>query len=141
MAIDPSAHIHPSAIVEEGASIGQDTRVGPFTTIGPQVRLGRGVEIKSHVVVTGQTEIGDGTTIWPFAVIGEIPQDLKFKGEETRLIVGARNRIREGVTMNTGTAGGGGVTRVGDDGLFMTGAHVAHDAQVGNKVIVANQSA
>ncbi len=109
--------------------------------IGPRVVLGTGVEIKSHAVVTGMTEIGDGTVIFPFACVGEIPQDLKYAGEETRLIVGQRNRIREGVTMNTGTAGGGGVTRVGDDNLFMTGSHVAHDATVGNRVVVANQSA
>ena len=141
MSIAASASIHPSAIVEEGATIGPDVRIGPFSTIGADVTLAAGVEVKSHAVITGQTEIGEGTVIWPFAVIGEIPQDLKFKGEKTRLVVGARNRIREGVTMNTGTAGGGGLTRVGDDGLFMTGAHVAHDALVGNNVIVANQSA
>ena len=97
--------------------------------------------MKSHAVVTGKTEIGAETVIFPQAVIGEIPQDLKFKGESTRLIVGARNRIREGVTMNSGTEGGGGETRVGDDCLFMTGAHVAHDAIVGDRVIVANQGA
>jgi UDP-N-acetylglucosamine acyltransferase len=95
------------------------------------VTLGRGVVLKSHAIVTGWTEIGEETLIFPFANIGDIPQDLKYAGERTRLIVGARNRIREGVTMNTGTEHGGGVTRVGDDGLFMAGAHVAHDAQIG----------
>ena len=103
--------------------------------------LGAGVEVKSNAVVTGRTEIGDETVIFPGAVIGEIPQDLKFRGEATRLVLGKRNRIREGVTMNTGTEGGGGVTQVGDDCLFMTGAHVAHDAIVGDRVIVANQGA
>ncbi len=141
MAVDPSARVHPTAIVEDGAAIGPGCVVGPFCTVGPRVVLGTGVTLKSHAVVTGITEIGEGTTIFPFACIGEIPQDLKFRGEETRLIVGARNRIREGVTMNTGTEGGGGITRVGDDCLFMTGAHVAHDAQVGSRVIVANQGA
>lgn len=141
MAIDPTSVIHPSAVIEEGAVIGPDCRIGPFCVVGPEVSLKRGVELKSHAVVTGLTEIGDETVIFPFANIGEIPQDLKYAGEKTSLIVGKRNRIREGVTMNSGTEGGGGVTRIGDDGLFMTGAHVGHDAQVGNHVIVANQSA
>ncbi|MBF9029910.1 acyl-ACP--UDP-N-acetylglucosamine O-acyltransferase [Rhodobacterales bacterium HKCCE3408] len=141
MAVDPSARVHPSAIVEEGAEIGPDAEIGPWCLVGPRVTLAAGVRLKSHVVVTGLTEIGTETEIYPFANIGDIPQDLKYAGEETRLVVGARNRIREGVTMNTGTAGGGGVTRVGDGCLFMTGAHVGHDAQVGNEVIVANQSA
>lgn len=136
-----SGHIHPSAFIEDGAQIDPTAKVGAFCTVGPQVSLAAGVELKSHVVVTGQTSIGEDTVIFPFAVIGEIPQDLKFDGEETRLEIGARNRIREGVTMNTGTRGGGGLTKVGDDGLFMTGAHVAHDAVVGNEVIVANQAA
>ena len=133
--------IHPSAIVEPGAEIGEDCVIGPFCLVGPGVKLGRGVELKSHVVVTGDTEIGDDTVIFSFAVIGEIPQDLKYKGEKTRLIIGERNRIREHVTMNAGTAGGGGITRVGDDGLFMAGCHVAHDAQIGNRVIIVNNSA
>lgn len=133
--------VHPSAVVETGAILGPGAKVGPFSLIGPNVKLGAGVVVKSHAVVTGHTEVGDETVIFPGAVIGEIPQDLKFRGEETRLVIGKRNRIREGVTMNTGTEGGGGITRVGDDCLFMTGAHVAHDAQVGNRVIVANQGA
>ncbi|MEM1233113.1 MAG: acyl-[acyl-carrier-protein]--UDP-N-acetylglucosamine O-acyltransferase, partial [Pseudomonadota bacterium] len=91
--------VHPSAIVEEGARIDPGAEVGPFCLIGPRVRLGPGVELKSHVVVTGDTEIGDGTVVFPFTVLGEIPQDLKFKGEETKLIIGKRNRIREHVTM------------------------------------------
>lgn len=141
MMIDPSATIHPSAVIEDGARIGAGCRIGPFALIGPEVSLAEGVEVKSHAIVTGWTEVGDGTVIFPFATVGEIPQDLKYSGERTRLIVGRRNRIREGVTMNTGTEGGGGITRVGDDCLFMTGAHVGHDAQVGNRVILANQVA
>jgi UDP-N-acetylglucosamine acyltransferase len=138
---DVSTEIHPSAIIEPGAQIGPGCRIGPFCSVGPQVVLGDGVELKSHVVVTGDTHIGAQTSVFPFSVIGEIPQDLKFGGEQTRLRIGARNRIREHVTMNTGTAGGGGETRVGDDGLFMAGCHIAHDAQIGNNVIIVNQTA
>ncbi|PTX55891.1 acyl-[acyl-carrier-protein]--UDP-N-acetylglucosamine O-acyltransferase [Litoreibacter ponti] len=136
-----SADIHPSAVIEEGAQIGDGVSIGPFCCVGPNVTLARGVVLKSHVVVTGRTSVGEDTVIFPFASIGEIPQDLKFGGEETRLEIGKRNRIREGVTMNTGTEGGGGLTKVGDDCLFMTGAHVAHDAILGNGIIVANQGA
>ena len=141
MAIDPSASIHPSAVVESGANIAAGCHIGPFCHVGPEVTLHEGVVLKSHAVVTGMTEIGAETVIFPFANIGDIPQDLKYAGEKTQLTVGKRNRIREGVTMNTGTDGGGGITRVGDDNLFMTGAHVGHDAIVGNHVVVANQSA
>ncbi|MFG6561025.1 MULTISPECIES: acyl-ACP--UDP-N-acetylglucosamine O-acyltransferase [unclassified Sulfitobacter] len=135
------SNIHPSAVIEEGAQIDPSARVGPFCVVGPEVVLKADVELKSHVVVTGRTEVGAGTVIFPFAVIGEIPQDLKFKGEASRLIIGERNRIREHVTMNCGTEGGGGVTRVGNDGLFMAGCHIAHDAVVGNRVIVVNNAA
>ncbi|UOA27467.1 acyl-ACP--UDP-N-acetylglucosamine O-acyltransferase [Pseudosulfitobacter sp. DSM 107133] len=133
--------IHPSAVVEDGAQIDPSATVGPFCLIGSEVVLGPDVELKSHVVVTGRTTVGEGTVIFSFAVIGEIPQDLKFKGETSALEIGKRNRIREHVTMNGGTEGGGGVTRVGDDGLFMAGCHIAHDAQVGNRVIVVNNAA
>lgn len=133
--------IHPAAVVEDGAQIGQGCVIGPFCHIGPEVVLHDRVELKSHVVVTGKTVIGAETVIFPFAVIGEIPQDLKFRGEKTSLVIGERNRIREHVTMNTGTEGGGGVTRVGNDGLFMAGCHVAHDVQVGNNVILVNNAA
>tara|TARA_R110002167_G_scaffold4572_2_gene21589 strand:+ start:115331 stop:116113 length:783 start_codon:yes stop_codon:yes gene_type:complete len=133
--------IHPLAVIEDGAVIGEGCQIGPFCLVGPQVVLGANVVLKSHVVVTGDTHIGDDTVVFAFAVIGEIPQDLKFGGEKTALRVGNRNRIREHVTMNVGTAGGGGVTRVGDDGLFMAGCHVAHDAQIGDRVIVVNSSA
>jgi UDP-N-acetylglucosamine acyltransferase len=139
--IDSTARIHAMAVVETGASIGAGCEIGPFAVIGPEVTLGAGVTVKSHAVVTGWTDVGDGSTVWPFACVGEVPQDLKFKGERTRLIVGARCRIREGATLNTGTAGGGGITRVGDDCLLMTGAHVGHDAVLGNRVILANQAA
>ena len=115
--------IHPLAVIEDGAVIGEGCQIGPFCLVGPQVVLGANVVLKSHVVVTGDTHIGDDTVVFAFAVIGEIPQDLKFGGEKTALRVGKRNRIREHVTMNVGTAGGGGVTRVGDDGLFMAGCH------------------
>ncbi|MEM6895956.1 MAG: acyl-ACP--UDP-N-acetylglucosamine O-acyltransferase [Pseudomonadota bacterium] len=135
------AGIHPSAIIHDGAQIHESATVGPFSIVGPHVSLGPGVELKSHVVVSGLTEIGEDTLVFPFSVLGEIPQDLKFKGEESRLVIGARNRIREHVTMNTGTAGGGNVTRIGDDGLFMAGCHIAHDAQIGDRVIIVNSAA
>ena len=135
------SNIHPSAVIEDGARIDPTAKVGPFCVIGPQVVLHAGVELRSHVVVSGQTEIGEGTVIFSFSVIGEIPQDLKFKGEASKLQIGKRNRIREHVTMNCGTEGGGGVTRVGDDGLFMAGCHIAHDALVGDRVIVVNSAA
>ncbi len=133
--------VHPSAVIAEGAQIGADCVIGPFCVIGPDVVLGDRVELKSHVVIDGDTHIGADTVIFSFAVIGEIPQDLKFDGEKSRLRIGARNRIREHVTMNTGTANGGGETRIGDDGLFMAGCHIAHDAQIGDRVIVVNSSA
>ncbi len=141
MSIAPNARIHPSAVIEPGARVGEGAVIGPFAVIGPEVVLGAGVEVKSHAIVTGRTEVGAESVIFPFANIGDIPQDLKFRGEATRLVIGLRNRIREGVTMNTGTSGGGGVTRVGDDCLFMTGSHVGHDAQVGDRVVMANQAA
>ncbi|WP_395005966.1 acyl-ACP--UDP-N-acetylglucosamine O-acyltransferase [Cypionkella sp.] len=141
MSISAQARIHPSAVIEAGAVIGAGCQIGAFALIGPEVTLAEGVEVKSHVVVTGWTDIGAGTVIFPFACVGEVPQDLKFAGERTRLIVGARCRIREGATLNTGTAGGGGITRVGDDCLLMTGAHVGHDAILGDRVILANQVA
>ncbi|KMW57292.1 Acyl-[acyl-carrier-protein]--UDP-N-acetylglucosamine O-acyltransferase [Candidatus Rhodobacter oscarellae] len=141
MSISANAQIHPSAVIEQGATIGDGCIVGPFCVIGPRVTLADAVELKSHVVISGITRVGSGTIVFPFTCLGEIPQDLKFKGEETRLEIGARNRIRENVTMNTGTDGGGGVTRVGDDGLFMAGCHVAHDCQIGDRVIMVNNSA
>lgn len=134
------ARVHPSAVVDPGAAIGEGCEIGPFCVVGPEVTLGRGVVLKSHVVIAGDTAIGDETVVFPFASVGEVPQDLKFRGEKVRLQIGARNRIREYVTMNPGTEGGGGVTRVGDDGLFMAGSHVAHDCQIGDRVILVNNA-
>lgn len=139
--IDPAARIHPAAVVDPGATIGPGCDIGPFAVIGPEVTLGEGVTVKSHAVVTGWTDLGPGCTVWPFATVGEVPQDLKYRGERTRLTVGPRTRIREGATLNTGTEGGGGITRVGADCLIMTGAHVGHDAQVGDRVILVNHVA
>jgi len=133
--------IHPSAVIEEGAIIGEGCEVGPFCVVGADVVLGDRVVLKSHVVLTGHTEIGDETVVFSFAVLGEVPQDLKFKGEQSRTLIGKRNRIREHVTVNAGTEGGGGVTRIGDDGLFMAGCHIAHDAKIGDRVIVVNSAA
>jgi UDP-N-acetylglucosamine acyltransferase len=135
------SNIHPSAVIEDGAQIDPSAKIGPFCVVGLEVVLGENVELKSHVVVAGRTDVGDGTVIFPFAVIGEIPQDLKFKGEQSALIIGKRNRIREHVTMNVGTEGGGGVTRIGDDGVFMAGCHIAHDAIIGDRVILVNSVA
>lgn len=141
MTVSSQAQVHPMAVVEPGAVIGPGCIIGAFAVIGPEVTLHPGVEVKNHAVVTGWTEIGEQTVIFPFATVGEVPQDLKFRGERTRLVVGRRCRIREGATLNTGTEGGGGITRVGDDCLLMTGAHVGHDAQIGNNVILVNQVA
>ena len=132
--------IHPTAIVSPDAKLGQDVEIGAFCTVGPKVQLGDGVRLVSHVVIEGATEIGTGTTIHPFAVLGGAPQHLAHKGEDTRLVIGERNIIREHVTMHTGTVGGGGVTTVGSDSLYMVGAHVAHDCIVGDRVTFANNA-
>ncbi|MEM7641835.1 MAG: acyl-ACP--UDP-N-acetylglucosamine O-acyltransferase [Pseudomonadota bacterium] len=139
--IAPSARIHPQAIVEDGATVGEGVEIGPFSVVGADVTLADGVKIGSHAVVAGWTDVGAGSRIFPFASIGEIPQDLKYGGERTRLRIGARNRIREHVTMNPGTDHGGGETVIGDDGLFMAGCHIAHDCRLGDRVIVVNNSA
>jgi UDP-N-acetylglucosamine acyltransferase len=132
--------IHPSAIIADGAKIGTNVSVGAYSVIGENVTLADGVILHSHVVVDGNTSIGEATEIFPFASIGHRPQDKKFKGEDSRLIMGARNVIREHVTMNPGTKGGGMITTVGDDCLFMASSHVAHDCHVGNRVILANNA-
>ncbi len=132
--------IHPTAVIEPGARIGQGVKVGPFCHVGADVELGEGVELISHVAVAGRTSIGDGTRVFPFASIGQPPQDLKYRGEPSRLVIGRNNIIREHVTMNPGTAGGGMVTRIGDGGLFMVGVHVAHDCVIGDGVIMANNA-
>jgi UDP-N-acetylglucosamine acyltransferase len=130
--------IHPTAIVSPKAELGDDVTVGPYTTIGDAVIVHDHVEIVSHCVIEGPTEIGSGCTLFPFASVGLVPQDLKYKGERSSLNIGQRNVIREHVTMHRGTAGGGGVTTVGSDNLFMVGSHVAHDCHVGSHVIMAN---
>ena len=134
------SEIHPTAIVDASATVGENVVIGPYSCVGPDVVLGDGVRLHSHVVVVGRTELGANTHIYPFASIGHPPQDLKYQGEPSELIVGANNIIREHVTMNPGTEGGGMVTRVGNNCLFMMGAHVAHDAKVGNHVIFANNA-
>lgn len=140
MPVDPSADIHPTAVIEEGAEIGAGCRIGPYCVIGPRVALAERVVLHSHVAVDGITTIGPETEIFPFASIGKVPQDLKYRGEPTELHIGARNSIREHTTMSTGTEGGGGRTMVGDDNLFMMSTHVAHDCIVGNRVIMANNA-
>jgi len=130
--------IDPTAIVNPRAQIGEGTTVGPYVTIGPHVRIGANCKIGASSVVDGWTEIGDETEMFPFSSIGLIPQDLKFRGEETQLIIGRRNIFREFVTIHRGTRGGGAVTRIGDRNLFMAYAHVAHDCQIGTETIFAN---
>jgi UDP-N-acetylglucosamine acyltransferase len=134
------AQIHPSAVVEPGAAVAESARIGPCCLIGAGVRIGENVELISHVVVAGRTTVGDGTRIFPFASIGHQPQDLKYRGEDSALVIGKNNTIREHVTMNPGTSGGGMTTRVGDGCLFMASAHVAHDCTIGNHVIMANNA-
>jgi UDP-N-acetylglucosamine acyltransferase len=133
-----SMAVHPTAIVADGARLGDGVRIGPYCIVGANVVLHDGVELVSHVSVDGHTEIGAGTRIFPFASIGHEPQDLKFHGELSRLVIGERCTIRESVTINPGTEGGGMVTRIGNDCLIMASAHVAHDAIIGNNVIMAN---
>lgn len=135
-----TANIHPSAVIEDGAVIGDGARIGPYCVIGAQVRLGAGVVLHSHVSIAGDTQIGDGTQVYPFTSLGHAPQDLKFRGEKSRLVIGKNNTIREHVTMNPGTEGGGLLTQVGDNCLFMVGTHVAHDCIIGNHVIMANNA-
>ena len=132
--------IHPTAIVSPRAELGANVSVGPYAIIGDEVVIHDGVEIGGHAVIEGPSEIGTGTCLFPFAYIGQVPQDLKFKGERTRLVVGARNTIREYVTLHRGTAGGGGLTSIGNDNLFMAQAHVAHDCIIGSHNIFANSA-
>ena len=132
--------IHPTAVIEPGAKIGENCSIGAFCVIGAEVELGDESILHSHVVVTGRTTLGKGNQIFPFASIGHQPQDLKYKGEASRLQIGDGNVIREHVTMNPGTEGGGMVTSVGQQGLFMMGAHVAHDCSIGDHVIMANNA-
>lgn len=133
-----STVIHPMAVVDPGAELGEGVRVGPFCVVEAGARIGARTVLRSHVVVTGFAELGEDNDVFPHVTLGLEPQDLKFKGEETRLTVGDRNSIRESATLHRGTADGGGHTRLGSDNLLMTGAHIAHDCQVGDRNIFAN---
>jgi len=132
--------VHPSAVVDPRSELADDVVIGPHCVVGPDVRLGPGVRLESHVVIVGRTTLGARCRVFPFACLGHRPQDLKYRGEDSELIIGADNQIREHVTMHPGTAGGGRVTRVGDGGLYMAAIHVAHDCQVGDGVIMANNA-
>jgi UDP-N-acetylglucosamine acyltransferase len=132
------SEVHPTAIVGEQARIGNGCFIGPYSIIGNEVELGNNVRVESHSVIDGKTTIGDETVVFPFASIGLAPQDLKYDGEPTSTAIGKRNKVREFVTIHRGTGGGGGITRIGDDNLFMAQAHVAHDCIIGNEVIMAN---
>lgn len=134
----PNSEIHSSAVVSPDARLGAGVKVGPFCVVEAGVELGDGVELVSHVVVAGRTTVGARTRIFPFASIGHQPQDLKFKGEPSTLTIGADCLIREGVTMNPGTEGGGMVTTVGDRCAFLANSHVGHDCRVGNNVVFSN---
>lgn len=130
--------IHPTAIIHKKAELDSSVEVGPYCTIGEHVRIGKNTRIRSHVVMDGWTTIGENNTIYPFTSIGLEPQDLKFKGEETRLVVGNHNMIREYVTLHRGTDSGGGVTRIGNNTVLMAYVHVAHDCILGDRVIMSN---
>lgn len=134
------ADIHPTAIVDRKARLGAGVKIGAYCIVDGDVELGDNVELVSHVVVVGRTRMGSDTIVYPFASIGHRPQDMKYRGEPSTLEIGARNVIREHVTMNPGTEGGGMVTRVGDDCLFMVASHVAHDCQLGDHVVMANNA-
>lgn len=135
-----TADIHPTAIVEDGATLGEGVKVGPYCIVGPDVALDDGVDLVSHAVVTGQTRIGANSRIFPFASVGHPPQDLKYHGEKSRLEIGANTVIREHVTINPGTEGGGMLTRIGANCLFMVGSHVAHDCKIADHVILVNNA-
>ena len=130
--------IHKTAIIDAKAKVAPSVEIGPYTVIGPNVEIGENVKIYSHVNISGNTVIGKDNKIYPFASIGSDPQDLKYNGEETKLIIGDNNKIREYVTINPGTEGGGGLTKIGSNCLFMISSHIAHDCYVGNNVIIAN---
>lgn len=138
--ISKSAVIHPSSIIEDGAKIGDNVKIGAFCVIGANVEIGAGCDIKSHVVINGHTTLGENNTVYQFATIGEVNQDLKYKGEETKVIIGSNNIIRESVTIHRGTVQGGGVTRIGDFNLFMINTHIAHDCQIKSRCILANNA-
>ena len=133
--------IHPTAVVESGAHVDPTCEIGPYAVVGPHVRLGARTVLAAHAVVTGHTTLGDDNRVFPHAVVGEIPQDLKYRGEPTTLVVGHRNTFRECVTVNLGTVQGGGVTTIGDGCLFMAYSHVGHDCRIGDGAIIANSVA
>ena len=130
--------IHKSSIIHQDAKVSDKSEIGPYVVIGPNVIIGDNVTIYSHVNISGDTVIGNGCTIFPFASIGNSPQDLKYKGEKTKLVIGENNTIREYVTINPGTDGGGGVTTIGNNCLFMISSHIAHDCKIGSNVVIAN---
>jgi UDP-N-acetylglucosamine acyltransferase len=130
--------IHPTAVVSARASLGRDVAIGPYAVVGDEVVLHDEVEVATHAVIEGPCEIGSQTRLFPFAYVGQAPQDLKYHGEETRLVIGERNTIREYATIHRGTAGGGSLTEVGSDNLFMAQAHIAHDCRVGSHNVFAN---
>ena len=130
--------IHKTAIIDNKAKVPSSVKIGPYSVIGPNVEIGEDVIIHSHVNISGNTKIGKGNKIYPFASIGNDPQDLKYNGEQTKLIIGDNNKIREYVTINPGTAGGGGETIIGNNCLLMISSHIAHDCKIGNNVIIAN---
>ena len=132
--------IHPTTVIEPTAKIGKNFKAGPFCYVGPDVTIGDDVELKSHVVITGDTTMGNGNVIFPFATIGHVPQDKKFNGEKTTLVIGDNNTFREYVNIHPGTLTGGSVTKVGSRGLFMVGVHIAHDCIVGDDVVFANHA-
>lgn len=132
------SQIHPTSVIEPGAQIADSAEIGPFCHVGPHAAIGPKTRLVSHVSVLGQTTLGTGNTVWPQATIGADPQDLKYDGEDSSLVIGNHNTIRECATIHLGTKNGGGVTRIGDDNLIMVGAHLAHDCVVGNHVIIAN---
>ncbi len=132
--------IDPSARVADGARIGEGVEIGPYCIVGPRAELDNGVRLIAHVHVTGVTTIGEGSVVYPFASLGTPPQSVRYRGGATRLIIGPFCELREGVTMNTGTEDGGGLTKVGEHCLFMVGSHVGHDSQVGNSVMFANNA-
>jgi UDP-N-acetylglucosamine acyltransferase len=135
------AFVHPTAILEKGAKLGNEVHIGPYCIVGPDVEIGDGTRLEAHISISGHTKIGKNNKISPFASIGQPPQDLKYKGEPTKVVIGDNNIIREYVTINCGTVNGNGVTTVGDNNMFMAYSHVAHDCVVQNNVVMANNVA
>src|SRR6476661_2576716 len=133
--------VHPTAVIHPEAKLHGSVEVGPYAVIGPKVKIGAGSKVGPHAVIEGDTTIGERNRIFQFASVGAMPQDLKYAGEDTKLVIGDENTIREFATLHIGTAGGGGVTKIGSKNLFMANSHVAHDVQIGNGCILANSAA